>query len=42
MEGDAREGWEIAHLPGMGAYALDSYRIFHRDELRGILIREGV
>jgi len=42
MEGDVREGWEIAHLPGMGAYALDSYRIFHRDELRGILIREGV
>ena len=32
---DEREGWEIAHLPGMGAYALDSYRIFHRDKLRG-------
>jgi methyl-CpG-binding domain protein 4 len=33
---DEREGWEIAHLPGMGAYALDSYRIFHRDRLRGL------
>jgi methyl-CpG-binding domain protein 4 len=33
---DEREGWEIAHLPGMGAYALDSYRIFYRDKLRGI------
>jgi methyl-CpG-binding domain protein 4 len=33
---DEREGWEIAHLPGMGAYALDSYRIFYRDTLRGI------
>jgi methyl-CpG-binding domain protein 4 len=31
---DEREGWEIAHLPGMGAYALDSYRIFYRDKLR--------
>ncbi|KAK9897331.1 DNA glycosylase, partial [Cystobasidium minutum MCA 4210] len=33
---DPREGWEIAHLPGIGAYALDSYRIFHRDKLRQI------
>jgi methyl-CpG-binding domain protein 4 len=33
---DPREGWEIAHLPGMGPYALDSYRIFYRDNLRGI------
>jgi methyl-CpG-binding domain protein 4 len=33
---DEREGWEIAHLPGMGAYALDSYRIFYRDKLRGL------
>ncbi|KAJ4395493.1 hypothetical protein N0V91_010805 [Didymella pomorum] len=31
---DEREGWEIAHLPGMGPYALDSYRIFYRDRLR--------
>lgn len=33
---DEREGWEIAHLPGMGPYALDSYRIFYRDRLRGV------
>lgn len=37
---DKREGWEIAHLPGMGAYALDSYRIFYRDKLRGIKSRD--
>lgn len=35
-EEDEREGWEVAHLPGMGAYALDSYRIFGRDKLRGV------
>ncbi|KAF1815021.1 putative 5-Methylcytosine G/T mismatch-specific DNA glycosylase, partial [Eremomyces bilateralis CBS 781.70] len=28
--------WEIAHLPCVGAYALDSWRIFCRDELRGV------
>ena len=33
---DHREGWEIAHLPGMGPYALDSYRMFYRDKLRGV------
>lgn len=33
---DPREGWEIAHLPGVGPYALDSFRIFHRDILRGL------
>lgn len=33
---DERDGWEIAHLPGMGPYALDSYRIFYRDRLRGV------
>ena len=32
---DPREAWEIAHLPGVGAYALDSWRIFCRDSLRG-------
>ena len=32
---EERVGWEIAHLPGLGAYALDSWRIFCRDELRG-------
>lgn len=30
---DARVGWEIAHLPGVGAYAIDSWRIFCRDFL---------
>lgn len=35
-ESDPREGYEISHLPGIGAYALDSYRMFHRDRLRGI------
>jgi methyl-CpG-binding domain protein 4 len=35
-EDDAREGWEIAHLPAIGPYALDSFRIFHRDEMRGL------
>jgi methyl-CpG-binding domain protein 4 len=39
---DEREGWEIAHLPGMGKYALDSYRIFHRDRLRGVEDDKGV
>jgi methyl-CpG-binding domain protein 4 len=34
-QNDEREGWEIAHLPGVGRYALDSFRIFHRDRLRG-------
>lgn len=35
-EDDPRPGWEIAHLPGIGPYALDSFRIFHRDVLRGL------
>ncbi|MCJ1365930.1 hypothetical protein MMC16_005055 [Acarospora aff. strigata] len=33
---DKGEGYEIAHLPGVGPYALDSFRIFHRDEMRGL------
>ncbi|KAK1143609.1 hypothetical protein N8T08_006219 [Aspergillus melleus] len=33
---DPRVAWEIAHLPGVGAYSLDSWRIFCRDELRGV------
>ncbi|KAL4938718.1 hypothetical protein BDV06DRAFT_231568 [Aspergillus oleicola] len=33
---DPRVAWEIAHLPGAGAYALDSWRVFCRDELRGL------
>ena len=32
---DVRAAWEIAHLPGVGEYALDSWRIFCRDTLRG-------
>ena len=32
---DPRVAWEIGHLPGIGAYAIDSWRIFCRDELRG-------
>lgn len=35
-DGDPRVAWEIAHLPGVGAYSLDSWRIFCRDELRGL------
>ncbi|KAJ5757695.1 uncharacterized protein N7511_006389 [Penicillium nucicola] len=34
-EEDLRVAWEVAHLPGVGAYSLDSWRIFCRDELRG-------
>jgi len=34
---DSREGaLEIGHLPGIGAYAFDSWRIFCRDELRDV------
>lgn len=33
---DPRAAWEIAHLPGVGAYSLDSWRIFCRDKLRGL------
>ncbi|KAL4876606.1 hypothetical protein BJY04DRAFT_210517 [Aspergillus karnatakaensis] len=32
---DKRVGWEVAHLPGVGAYSLDSRRIFRRDDLGG-------
>lgn len=39
---DDREGWEIGHLPGIGEYALDSYRIFGRDRLRGLQDEEGL
>ena len=33
--GDERVGWEISHLPGVGAYAHDSWRMFCRDVLLG-------
>ena len=36
LEEREKPGWEIAHLPGVGPYALDSFRIFHRDKLRGL------
>ena len=36
VERQERVGWEVAHLPGVGAYGLDSWRIFCRDELRGV------
>ncbi|KAL9010280.1 MAG: hypothetical protein Q9173_004769 [Seirophora scorigena] len=32
---DGRVGWEVGHMPGIGAYGIDSWRIFCRDELRG-------
>ena len=34
-EDDERVGWEISHLPGIGAYAHDSWRMFCRDILLG-------
>lgn len=38
-DADPREGaFEIAHLPGVGDYALDSWRIFCRDRLRGVAL----
>ncbi|KAL8724134.1 MAG: hypothetical protein Q9166_008121 [cf. Caloplaca sp. 2 TL-2023] len=33
---DTRVAWEVGHLPGIGAYGIDSWRIFCRDELRGL------
>lgn len=33
---DARVAWEISHLPGLGPYSHDSWRMFCRDELRGL------
>lgn len=36
-DADERSGaWEIAHLPTAGPYAIDSWRIFCRDVLRGL------
>jgi endonuclease III len=32
-EDDDRIGWEVAHLPGCGAYSVDSWRMFCRDTL---------
>ena len=33
---DERIAYEVSHLPGIGDYAIDSWRIFCRDELRGL------
>lgn len=33
---DDRVAWEISHLPGLGPYSHDSWRMFCRDELRGL------
>ena len=35
-DNDPRSAWEIARLPTVGRYALDSWRIFCRDNLRGL------
>ena len=35
-EDDPRIAWEVANLPGIGPYGIDSWRIFCRDELRGL------
>jgi methyl-CpG-binding domain protein 4 len=32
---DERVAWEISHLPGLGPYSHDSWRMFCRDKLRG-------
>ncbi|KAK5007726.1 hypothetical protein LTR16_003385 [Cryomyces antarcticus] len=36
LAASADDAYEIGHLPGVGPYALDSFRIFHRDEMRGL------
>lgn len=33
---DPRVAWEVGHLVGVGSYAVDSWRIFCRDELRDL------
>lgn len=33
---DGRVAWEISHLPGLGPYSHDSWRMFCRDKLRGV------
>ena len=41
-ENDERVAWEIGQLPGIGVYAIDSWRIFCRDELLGLLPTGGL
>ncbi|KAK5149500.1 hypothetical protein LTR04_007029, partial [Oleoguttula sp. CCFEE 6159] len=36
LAASADDAYEIGHLPGVGPYALDSFRMFHRDEMRGL------
>jgi len=31
----------VAHLPGVGPYALDSWRIFGSDGMRGVEVEDG-
>lgn len=33
---DPRVAWEVGHLIGIGSYGIDSWRIFCRDQLRGL------
>ena len=33
---DPRIAWEVSHLPGLGPYSHDSWRMFCRDKLRGL------
>ncbi|KIW72517.1 hypothetical protein PV04_00702 [Phialophora macrospora] len=35
-DNDGRVAWEISHLPGLGPYSHDSWRMFCRDKLRGL------
>lgn len=35
-DADKRVAWEISHLPGLGPYSHDSWRMFCRDELRRV------
>jgi hypothetical protein len=35
-DSDTRVAWEISHLPGLGPYSHDSWRMFCRDTLRGV------
>lgn len=35
-DNDSRVAWEISHLPGLGPYSHDSWRMFCRDKLRGV------
>ena len=36
VEEEIKTPWEVSHLPGVGTYAIDSWRIFCRDSLQGV------